>query len=71
MGDSAYTTHHTAPDIRVSETLSTYVEKTGSGNFLPYAFLMAMGQQNDPSLIREWTVHVLRSRESTILLWPW
>jgi hypothetical protein len=28
-----------------SYTVSTYVEKTGPGNFLPYAFLVAMGQQ--------------------------
>ena len=27
------------------KSLSTYVEKTGPGNFLPYANLVAMGQQ--------------------------
>jgi hypothetical protein len=39
-------------DSRVYYTVSTYVEKIEPGNFLPYAFLMAMhmGQQNDPSL---------------------
>jgi hypothetical protein len=34
----------------------TYVEKTGPGNFLPYAFLVAMGHQNDPLFMSERTV---------------
>ena len=41
---------------RVYYTVSTYAEKTGPGNFLPYAFLVAMGHQNDPPLISERTV---------------
>jgi hypothetical protein len=40
----------------VQYTVSIYVEKTGPGNFLPYAFLMAMGHQNDPPLMSERTV---------------
>ena len=41
---------------RVYYTVSNYVEKTGPGNFLPYAFLMAMGHQNDLPLMSERTV---------------
>ena len=37
-------------------TVSTYVEKNCPGNFLPYAFLITMGQQNHPRLIDEQTV---------------
>ena len=36
---------------RVYYTVSTYAEKTGPGNFLPYAFPVVMGQENDLSLI--------------------
>ena len=49
-------------------TVSIYVEKTGPGNFLPYAFLMAMGHQNDPPLIAERTVLYSSVSSSTDIL---
>jgi hypothetical protein len=40
-------------------TVSTYVEKTGPGNFLPYANLGTMGHENDLPLMSERTVQTL------------